>query len=260
MCVSMHSAHLAEPGELLWIARHTNPSHIPEVIEASGLMHTRIKQLSPLAACTSVTSLSLMPETASIGTLASCTGLRSLKIFSKYVVDLSPVASLGNSLTQLDLSIGTDYGRVSTDICALAACKVLTALRLCCTGLKSIDCLASCTALTQLDLFSSTITDLGPLVSCARLAHVRLSLNTCSLRALAASKASLTYLDIKSCYTLAFFAILAEFKSLTYLTLAATRIMEVEALSESTSLTHLDLSHTQVCDISRWPHVSAWNS
>jgi Leucine-rich repeat (LRR) protein len=110
----------------------------------------QVSDFTPIAACTSLTSLNLesQKQLSSIGFLSGCKALEFLSLRYTKVADIAPIASSKATLEHLDLS--------STDVNDLQPLTGFTKLRwldlLGCTEITNLEPLHTCTALTHVNL------------------------------------------------------------------------------------------------------------
>ena len=191
-----------------------------------------------------LTTLELPTDAKDLSDLAACHALTSLSMHGTYGVDFSVLSEL-TSLETLDLSGCT----VSTNgLAAIGTLSDLKNLNLSGCALTNISSLSGLTNLTTLDLSGNALTDISSLSNLSALTDVNLSSNSItSIEPLAAAN-NLQVLDISSNQVVSLSA-LNNKTSLTSLSAAGNQIADLSPLSTCTALQVLDISSNAITSL-----------
>ena len=157
-----------------WTGREGGPSCViqslagcPLSVQALSCCCTRVAELDPLAACTSLQTLDCsFTNVAELGPLAACTLLQTLDCSSTLVAELGPLAAC-MSLRSLHCN------RTSVaELGPLAACTSLQTLGRSDTSVAELGPLAACMSLQCLICENTHVADLGPLAACTLPQHL----------------------------------------------------------------------------------------
>ena len=206
--------------------------------------NTGVSDVSPLAALTQLTDLSLFNTAVSdVSPLANLTQLTGLELGYTAVSDVSPLAAL----TQLTfLSLG---GPAVSDVSPLANLTQLTRLILGGPAVSDVSPLAALTQLTFLSLGGPAVSDVSPLAGLTQLTRLDLGHTAVSDVSPLAGLTQLTELGLTGT-AVSDVSPLAGLTQLTELDLGGTAVSDVSPLAALTQLTDLSLSFTGVSDVS----------
>ena len=225
--------------------------------------------LGSIAACTGLRQLTLEDVNANMSSLASLTQLTSLHLRAcgvlrdlhlemedtEYIINISPLRSLGSSLERLIISGDNCITASSLELC-LSSCSMLRHLDLSNSnrtrfededvydaGNLDLAALSTCVLLEYLDLSNCPVTgSMEPLLPCTRLQ--RLYLRGCGGVTALAPLASLVELDISGCKELRDLSPLTACVSLSGLRLShCPRVRSLAPLAACTQLQELNLSN-----------------
>ena len=201
----------------------TFPASLPATLEKITCCHCKLKDITALGTCPNLVVLELHnTEVTTLAPLINCVALSYINVEDTDVRDLT----------------------------ALAACTRLQTLLARRTCVEDVSPLARCLELTKFVGSQTDIANLDALLPCRCLTHVDVSdTNTASINGLASSTSSLAHLDISGTLVDELGTSGGEWRNMTCLKCAHSRVSSLRSVSSCATLRHLDVQGSRVVEL-----------